>query len=434
VAGLFAPDLLRRLGCEVVELYCESDGRFPNHLPDPEMEENVRDLQARVVEVGADLGIAYDGDADRMGVVDEKGQRYEADFVLILLARDLLTRHPGATVIFDVKCSQNVVDDIRAHGGVPKMWKTGHSLLKRKMREEGILLGGEVSGHMFFAEGFYGIDDGIYASAKLIEIASSGPDPLSAHFGTIPHLHVTPELKAPCPDDKKFQVVAEIANEFKGRYETIDIDGARVVFPDGWGLVRASNTNPYLTLRFEAKTEAQLEEIKRIYSHPHALGQCKLWLEKHLPKIPAIETYSTAKAAEVCLEDPTAAAIASELAARVYGLQVVKRRIEDNMHNFTRFLIISRTSPERTGRDKTSVMFSVKDRPGALYDLLRPFAMRGMNLTKIESRPSRRKAWEYLFFVDLEGHVNDDRVKATVEEVNRQCLFIKILGSYPACA
>lgn len=177
----------------------------------------------------------------------------------------------------------------------------------------------------------------------------------------------------------------------------------------------------------------RLEEIKRIYSHPHAIGQCRLWLEKHLSKIPAIETYSTAKAAEVCLEDPTAAAIASELAARVYGLRIVKRRIEDNMHNFTRFLIISRTSPERTGRDKTSVMFSVKDRPGALYDLLRPFAMRGMNLTKIESRPSRRKAWEYLFFVDLEGHVNDDRVKATVEEVKRQCLFIKILGSYPAC-
>jgi phosphomannomutase/phosphoglucomutase len=264
VASLFAPDLFRRLGLEVVELYCESDGTFPNHLPDPEMEENVRDLQAKVVEVGADLGIALDGDADRMGVVDEKGQRHEADLVLILLARDLLTRHPGATILFDVKCSQNVADDIRAHGGIPKMWKTGHSHLKRKMREDGILLGGEVSGHMFFAENYYGIDDGIYAAAKLIEIVSRHPERLSAHFETIPRLHATPELKAPCPDDKKFQVVAEIAEEFKRRYEAIDIDGIRVVFPGGWGLVRASNTNPYLTLRFEAKTPAELTEIRRI--------------------------------------------------------------------------------------------------------------------------------------------------------------------------
>jgi len=265
VAGLFAPDLLRRLGVEVVELYCESDGSFPNHLPDPEMEENVRDLQARVVEVGADLGIAYDGDADRMGVVDERGQRHEADSILILLARDLLTRHPGATVLFDVKCSLNVPEEIRAHGGVPLMWKTGHSHLKRKMREDGILLGGEVSGHMFFAENYYGIDDGIYASAKLLEIVSKSPEPLSARFATIPHLEATPELKAPCPDDKKFRVVAEIAREFKARYETVDIDGVRVLFPGGgWGLVRASNTNPYLTLRFEAKTAAEIEEMKRI--------------------------------------------------------------------------------------------------------------------------------------------------------------------------
>jgi phosphomannomutase/phosphoglucomutase len=228
------------------------------------MEENVRDLQAKVVEVGADLGIAFDGDADRMGVVDEQGRRHEADLVLILLARDLLTRHPGATVLFDVKCSQNVAEEIRARGGIPVMWKTGHSHLKRKMREEGILLGGEVSGHMFFAEGYYGIDDGLYAAVKLIEIASNSPEPLSAQFATIPQLHATPELRVTCPDDRKFQVVAEIAEEFKGRYETIDIDGVRVSFPGGWGLVRASNTNPYLTLRFEAKSSAELEAMKRI--------------------------------------------------------------------------------------------------------------------------------------------------------------------------
>ena len=174
VAGLYAPELLRRIGCEVVELYCESDGRFPNHLPDPEDERNVADLRSKVVEIGADLGIAYDGDADRVGVIDERGQRHEADIVLILLARDLLARHPGAKVVFDVKSSQSLVDDVREHGGVPVMWKTGHSHLKRKMREEGILLGGEVSGHMFFGENYYGVDDGILASCKIIEIVARG--------------------------------------------------------------------------------------------------------------------------------------------------------------------------------------------------------------------------------------------------------------------
>lgn len=263
VAALYAPDLLRRLGCEVVELHCELDGRFPHHLPDPEMEANTRDLQARVLAEGADLGIAYDGDADRVGIVDEKGRRHEADLVLILLARDLLARRPGAKVVFDVKSSQTLVDAIKAAGGVPVMYKTGHSHLKRKMREEGILLGGEVSGHMFFAEDYYGVDDGILASAKLIEVAAQSPEPLSKRFDALPHLHATPELKAPCPDAEKFRVVEELAREFKGRYETIEIDGTRIMFPGGWGLIRASNTNPYLTLRFEARTEAELAEMKR---------------------------------------------------------------------------------------------------------------------------------------------------------------------------
>ncbi len=264
VAGLYAPELLRRLGCEVVELHCESDGRFPHHMPDPEVEENMRDLMARVVEVRADLGIAYDGDADRMGLVDDKGRRHEADLILILLARDLLTRHPGAKIVFDVKSSQTLVDAIKARGGVPVMYKTGHSNLKRKMREEGILLGGEVSGHIFFAENYYGVDDGILASAKLIELAARSREPLSAQFDAIPHLHATPELKALCPDEEKFRVVEEVAREFRSRYDTIDIDGARIIFPGGWGLVRASNTNPYLTLRFEARTREELEQMKRI--------------------------------------------------------------------------------------------------------------------------------------------------------------------------
>jgi len=264
VAGSFAPELLRRLGAEVVELYCESDGSFPNHLPDPEMEENTRDLVGKVLETRADIGIAYDGDADRMGVIDERGHRHEADLILALLARDLLTRHPGAKIVFDVKSSQVLVDDIRAHGGEPVMWKTGHSHLKRKMREDGILLGGEVSGHMFFAENWYGVDDGILASCKFLELISRSAAPVSSHFGTLPHLHTTPELKAPCPDDRKFEVVRELIREFKSRHETIDIDGARILFPDGWGLVRASNTNPYLTLRFEGRSRAAVDDMKRL--------------------------------------------------------------------------------------------------------------------------------------------------------------------------
>jgi phosphomannomutase/phosphoglucomutase len=265
VAGLYAPELLRRIGCDVVELHCESDGRFPHHLPDPEDEKNVVDLQAKVKEVGADLGIAYDGDADRVGIVDDRGRRHEADLILILLSRDLLTRHPGAKIVFDVKSSQSLVDDIRRHGGVPVMWKTGHSHLKRKMREDGILLGGEVSGHMFFAEGYYGVDDGILASCKIVEIAARAEGPLSRLFDSVPHLCATPELKAPCPDAEKFRVIEELTRELRGRYETIDIDGARVLFPGGgWGLVRASNTNPYLTLRFEAKTEAEIGAMKRV--------------------------------------------------------------------------------------------------------------------------------------------------------------------------
>jgi phosphomannomutase/phosphoglucomutase len=228
------------------------------------MEDNVRDLVRTVIETRADVGIAYDGDADRMGVVDERGRRHEADLILALLARDLLGRHPGAEIVFDVKCSQVLVDDVRAHGGRPIMWKTGHSHLKRKMREDRILLGGEVSGHLFFGENWYGVDDGILASCKFLDLCARAPHPVSRHFDTLPRLYNTPELKAPCPDDRKFEVVADLAHAFKSRYETIDIDGARILFPDGWGLVRASNTNAYLTLRFEGRTQAAVDEMKRI--------------------------------------------------------------------------------------------------------------------------------------------------------------------------
>jgi phosphomannomutase / phosphoglucomutase len=264
VAGLYAPELLRRIGCDVTELYCESDGSFPNHLPDPEDAANVVDLQKNVLALRADIGVAYDGDADRVGIIDEQGRRHEADLILVLLARDLLSRHPGAKIVFDVKSSRTLVDEITRHGGVPVMWKTGHSHLKRKMRDDGILLGGEVSGHMFFAENYYGVDDGLLASCKMIEIASRHAGPVSSLFDSMPHLHTTPELKAMCPDGEKFRVVDELVRELKQRYETVDIDGARVSFPGGgWGLVRASNTNPYLTLRFEAKTEAEIDAMKK---------------------------------------------------------------------------------------------------------------------------------------------------------------------------
>ena len=265
VAGLYAPELLRRIGCDVTELHCESDGSFPNHLPDPEDAANVVELQAKVLETRADLGVAYDGDADRVGIVDERGRRHEADLILVILARDLLRRHPGAKVVFDVKSSQSLVDEVRRHGGVPVMWKTGHSHLKRKMREDRILLGGEVSGHMFFGENYYGVDDGLLASCKVVEIAAREGRPISTLFDSVEHLHATPELKAPCPDGEKFRLVAELVDELKQRYETVDIDGARVLFPGGgWGLVRASNTNPYLTLRFEARSEAEIDEMKRV--------------------------------------------------------------------------------------------------------------------------------------------------------------------------
>jgi phosphomannomutase/phosphoglucomutase len=265
VAGLYAPDLLRRLGCSVVELHCESDGSFPNHLPDPEDPENVVDVQEKVLEVGAHVGLAWDGDADRVGVIDELGRRHEADLILVLLARDLLARRPGERVVFDVKSSQSLIDDVKKHGGVPVMWKTGHSHLKRKMRDEQILLGGEVSGHMFFAENYYGVDDGLLAAAKILEILARETGPASQLFDSIPHLHATPELKAMCPDAEKFRVVDELSRELKRQYETIDIDGARVLFPSGgWGLVRASNTNPYLTLRFEGKSESEIADMKKV--------------------------------------------------------------------------------------------------------------------------------------------------------------------------
>lgn len=266
-ASIVAPQLLRRIGCDVTELYCESDGSFPHHLPDPEDEKSMQDLMRLVVTEGADLGIAFDGDGDRVGIIDEQGKRHEADQLMIPIARDFLRQHPGERVMMDVKSSQTLVDDIKAHGGEPVMYKTGHSLIKRKMKEEGILVAGEVSGHMFFADDYYGFDDALYAAVRLLGVISQDERPLSRQWEGVPETHHTPELKAPTPERDKFRVVEEVKGHFARRYPVLDIDGARITFPDGWALVRASNTNPYLTLRFEAKTQEGLARIKKaVYS------------------------------------------------------------------------------------------------------------------------------------------------------------------------
>jgi phosphomannomutase/phosphoglucomutase len=265
VAGLVAPELYTRLGIEVEMLFCEPDGRFPNHHPDPTLPENLKDLIRKVNDSSADLGIAFDGDADRIGVVDRKGKIIWGDQLMIIFSRDLLKRHPGAKIIGEVKCSQVLYDDIRKNGGVPIMWKAGHSLIKGKMKEEGALLAGEMSGHLFFAERYFGYDDAIYAGARLLEILTNENKELEELLAGVPSLVSTPEIRMDCPDDQKFRIVAELAAEFKKEYQVIDVDGARVVFNGGWGLIRASNTQPVLVLRFEAEDQKTLQDIQKIF-------------------------------------------------------------------------------------------------------------------------------------------------------------------------
>jgi len=257
------PKLLRELGAEVVPLYCEVDGSFPNHLPDPTIPEYLEDLRKEVLKTGADLGIGWDGDGDRIGVLDDEGEIIWGDRLLALYARDVLERLPGSTIVFDVKCSQALVEDVEAHGGRPLMWKTGHSLIKAKMKEEGAPLAGEMSGHMFFSDGYFGYDDALYAAARLLGILSRTPRKLSEIASEIPKYLATPEIRIDCPDEEKFRVVRGVADHFRERYPVIEIDGVRVQFGDGWGLVRASNTQPVLVLRFEARTPERLGEIAR---------------------------------------------------------------------------------------------------------------------------------------------------------------------------
>jgi phosphomannomutase/phosphoglucomutase len=263
--GVVAAPLMREMGLETVELYIEMDGRFPNHHPDPTVEENMRDLQAAVKSSGARVGIAYDGDADRIGAVDENQRIVWGDELMVVFARSILKERPGAAIIGDVKCSRRLYDDIAQHGGRPIMWKTGHSLIKSKLKQENAALAGEMSGHMFFNDRYYGFDDAIYASFRLLEILGRERRGLGAILADLPKTSFTPEIRLDCPDDRKFEVVRKAAEYFRGNYETIDIDGARVNFPGGWGLVRASNTQPALVMRFEARDEKTLAEIRSIF-------------------------------------------------------------------------------------------------------------------------------------------------------------------------
>ncbi len=260
--GITALPVLKKLGCEVHDIYCDMDGTFPNHEADPTQKKNQLDLIRLVQENHLDLGVGYDGDGDRIGVVDKNGEVIYGDQLMVIYAREILGRKPGATFISEVKCSMVMYDDIRAHGGNAIMWRTGHSLIKKKMKEENAALAGEMSGHMFFKDRYLGFDDALYATCRLLEIIADTGLGVDELIQDLPKTFTTPELRVECPDAIKFDVVAKIVALFKAKQEVIDIDGLRAVYPDGWGLVRASNTQPALVLRFEALSEARRDEIR----------------------------------------------------------------------------------------------------------------------------------------------------------------------------
>lgn len=262
MGGVTGVPVYEKLGVELVKLFTEPDSNFPNHHPDPTVTENLQDCIAAVKESGADLGIAWDGDGDRIGVIDENGRIIWGDELMVLLSREILKENAGATIIAEVKCSQNLFDDIARHGGKPIMWKAGHSIIKAKMKETNAALAGEMSGHIFFADRFYGFDDATYAGARVLEILSRTDKKLSELLSDLPETFSTPELRVDCTDEQKFDVVAKIAEEFAKTNEVITIDGARILFENGWGLVRASNTQAILVLRFEADSEENLAKIR----------------------------------------------------------------------------------------------------------------------------------------------------------------------------
>jgi phosphomannomutase/phosphoglucomutase len=262
--GAVAVPIMRELGQDVIELFCDMDGHFPNHFPDPTVEKNMETLRTRVLSERADVGIGYDGDADRIGVIDNEGNILWGDYLMIVFARDILRERKGSYLVSEVKCSRNLFEDIARNGGNPVMWKAGHSLIKQKMRELGAVFGGEMSGHMFFADRFFGFDDAIYASLRLLELMGRDGRPLSSYLEDLPRMYSTPEIRIDCPDRIKFEVVRRLTEYYRARHQIIDIDGVRVLFEDGWGLVRSSNTQPILVLRFEAGSQEGLEKIEGI--------------------------------------------------------------------------------------------------------------------------------------------------------------------------
>jgi phosphomannomutase/phosphoglucomutase len=263
VAGAFAGDLYRAMGCEVIELFCEVDGTFPNHHPDPAHPENLQDLIRCLQQTDAEIGLAFDGDGDRLGLVTKDGQIIYPDRQLMLFAADVLTRHPGEQILFDVKCTRHIAPWVRAHGGTPLMWKTGHSLVKAKMRETGAPLGGEMSGHVFFKDRWYGFDDGLYAGARMLELLSRLEDP-SATLNALPESSSTPELHLHLQDGQAAALIEKMHHsaQFPGADEIITIDGLRVEYPDGFGLARSSNTTPVLVMRFEGDSAQALSRIQ----------------------------------------------------------------------------------------------------------------------------------------------------------------------------
>ena len=263
VGGRFFLPLLKRLDYDIMDIFCEPDGRFPHHFPDPTVEDNLEELIRVVREQKADLGIAFDGDADRLGVISDQGEIIWGDKLLLLFSRYILQDKPASTIIGEVKCSQVLYDDIKKHSGRPIMWKAGHSLIKAKMKEEKAALGGEMSGHIFFADRYFGYDDAIYAALRLLEILSRTGQQISSLLSDIPQTFATPEIRIDCPDDKKAHVVNRIKNHYRNTPGVIDIDGVRIPFKEGWALVRSSNTQPIIVLRFEASSNEALQAIRR---------------------------------------------------------------------------------------------------------------------------------------------------------------------------
>ncbi len=262
-AGPTAVAAMEALGLSPATLFCEMDGRFPNHHPDPTDPETLRDLRELVLQNNLEFGVAFDGDGDRIGVIDARGEIIWGDKLMVLLARSVLATRPGAAIIGEVKCSQTLYDDIAKHGGRPILWKTGHSLIKAKMKEEGALLAGEMSGHIFFGDRYFGFDDAVYAALRLVEILTATDAPLHDLLSDLPPTCTTPELRVPCDDERKFDIVDAVLEHFRKDHDVVDVDGARILFEHGWGLVRASNTQPVLVMRFEADNEERLLAIRQ---------------------------------------------------------------------------------------------------------------------------------------------------------------------------